>query len=261
MQLSNIEKYYNKFNEEHRLTTRHGIVEFSVSMEHIHRIIGNRKNLKILDVGAGTGRYSVELCHEGHEVTAVELVKRNLEVIRSKHEKIKTWQGNAMDLHFLEEKKFDLVICFGPMYHLHTEEERLKALEEIKRVTKPGGIVFCAYIMNEYAVLKYCFGENKIEEVLEKGGLTEDFHCVTFDEDLYSYVRLEDINEIQKKSGLERVAIFNQEGAADYMRRELNAMDEEAFKKFVEYTITISDRPELLGAGTHVVDVLKNSAS
>ena len=87
MQLSNIEKYYNKFNEEHRLTTRHGIVEFSVSMEHIHRIIGNRKNLKILDVGAGTGRYSVELCHEGHEVTAVELVKRNLEVIRSKHEK------------------------------------------------------------------------------------------------------------------------------------------------------------------------------
>lgn len=257
--MTNIEKYYNKFNEDHRLTTRHGIVEFSVSMEHIHRIIGDRKNLKILDVGAGTGRYSIELCHEGHEVTAVELVKRNLEVIRSKHEKIKTWQGNALNLSFLEAQKFDLVICFGPMYHLHTEEERLKAFEEIKRVTKKDGIILAAYIMNEYAVIQYCFGENKIKEVLEKGGLTEDFHCVTFDDDLYSYVRLDDINAIQQKSGLQRIGIFNQEGAADYMRRELNSMDEETFKKFIEYTIAVSDRPELLGAGSHVVDILKNS--
>ena len=256
--MTGIEKYYNKFNEEHRLTTRHGIVEFTVSMEHIQRIINGRSNLKILDVGAGTGRYSVELCHLGHEVTAVELVKRNLEVIRSKHEKIKTWQGNALDLSFLEEKKFDLVICFGPMYHLHTQKERLTALNEIKRVTKPGGTIMCAYIMNEYAVLNYCFCQNKINEVLEKGGLTQDFHCVTFDDDLYSYVRLEDINEIQKKSGLARTAIFNQEGAADFMRRELNSMDEETFKKFVEYTVSTSDRPELLGAGTHIVDVLKN---
>lgn len=257
--MTNIEKYYNKFNEEHRLTTRHGIVEFSTSLHHIKSVIGERKNLKILDVGAGTGRYSVELCHQGHDVTAVELVKRNLEVIRSKHEKIKTWQGNAMDLSFLDENKFDITICFGPMYHLHTEEERLKALEEIKRVTKPGGIIFIAYIMNEYALVQYCFGENKIKEVLEKGGLTEDFHCITQEEDLYSYLRLEDINEIQKKSGLERVKIFSQEGAADYMRRQLNAMDEETFNLFVKYTISISERPELLGAGSHIVDVLKNT--
>ena len=134
--MTNIEKYYNKFNEEHRLQTRHGLVEFATSMHHIQNVISGRKNLKILDVGAGTGRYSVELCHFGHEVTAVELVRRNLEVLRSKHEKIKTWQGNALDLSFLEENKFDITICFGPMYHLKTQEERLKALEEIRRVTK-----------------------------------------------------------------------------------------------------------------------------
>ena len=48
------------------------------------------------------------------------------------------------------------------------------------------------------------------------------------------------------------------QGAADYMRRELNAMDEATFRHFVDYTIAISQRPELLGAGTHVVDVLIN---
>lgn len=256
--MTNIEKYYNKFNEEHRLQTRHGLVEFATSMHHIQNVISGRKNLKILDVGAGTGRYSVELCHFGHEVTAVELVRRNLEVLRSKHEKIKTWQGNALDLSFLEENKFDITICFGPMYHLKTQEDRLKALEEIKRVTKKDGIIFAAYILNEYAVLQYCFGKNKIRELLEKGTLSDDFHCVTAPEDLYSYLRIEDINEIQHKSGLERIKMFSQEGAADFMRVQLNAMDEETFRLFTDYTISISERPELLGAGTHLVDVLRN---
>lgn len=256
--MTNIEKYYNKFNEDHRLQTRHGLVEFSTSMYHIQKMIDGRKNLKILDVGAGTGRYSVELCHLGHEVTAVELVRRNLEVLRSKHEKIKTWQGNALDLSFLEEDKFDISICFGPMYHLHTQEERLVALNQIKRVTKKNGIIFAAYILNDYAVIQYCFGKNKIKELLEQGAISEDFHCVTAPDDLYSYLRLEDINEIQKKSGLERVKMFSQEGAADYMRAQLNAMDEETFRLFIDYTISISERPELLGAGTHIVDVLRN---
>lgn len=257
--MTNIEKYYNKFNEEHRLYTRHGLVEFFTTMHHIQEIIGARRNLKILDVGAGTGRYSVEFCHSGHEVTAVELVRRNLEVLRSKHEKIKTWQGNALDLSFLEEDKFDIAICFGPMYHLHSQEERLKVLNEIKRVTKKDGTIFAAYILNEYALVQYCFGKNKVKELIENGSLSEDFHCISSPEDLYSYLRLEDINEIQQKSGLERVRIFSQEGPADYMRAQLNSMDEETFRLFVDYVISISGRPELLGAGTHIVDVLKNS--
>ena len=256
--MTNIEKYYNKFNEEHRLTTRHGTVEFSVSMHHIQELIAGRTGLKILDAGAGTGRYSVQLCHMGHDVTAVELVKRNLEVLRAKHEKIKTWQGNALDLSFLEENKFDITICFGPMYHLHTEEERCQVVEQLKRVTKKGGTIFIAYILNDYAILRYCFGEGKINQALQDGSVSPDFKCVTRPEDLYSYITLEEINRIRQKSTLERIKIFSQEGAADFMRRELNAMDEETFRHFVDYTISISERPELLGAGTHIVDVLRN---
>ncbi len=255
--MTNLEKYYNKFNEDHRLTTRHGLVEFKTTLHHIQNLIGDRKELEIADIGCGTGRYSIELCHQGHNLTAVELVKRNIEVLRSKHEKIKTWQGNALNLSFLDEGKFDITLCFGPMYHLHTKEERLTVIEQLKRITKPGGLIFIAYILNENAIIRYCFGENKINECIQNGWLTKDFHTITQENDLYSYVRLEDINEIQKASGLERVKIFSQEGAADYMRRELNAMDQETFSHFIEYTIAISERPELLGAGTHAVDVLK----
>lgn len=66
-----LEKYYNKFCEEKRLTRRHGNVEYITSMQYIHKYLEDKKNAKILDVGAGTGRYSVQLAHEGYDVTSL----------------------------------------------------------------------------------------------------------------------------------------------------------------------------------------------
>ena len=176
--MTNLEKYYNKFNEDHRLTTRHGIVEFTTSMKYIHDFIPDGEKLKILDVGAGTGRYSIALSREGHNVTAVELVERNLKVLESKHEHVNCWPGNAMDLSFLEDDTFDITLLFGPMYHLMSEEEKLKAFLEARRVTKNGGHIFVAYVMNDYSVITYCFKQNKIKECIEKKSLTEDFHQI-----------------------------------------------------------------------------------
>ncbi|MBQ0051597.1 MAG: class I SAM-dependent methyltransferase [Treponema sp.] len=266
-----LEKYYNKFKEDHRLTTRHGTVEFTVTMKYIHecieRVVSNipqnstsvvtTNSVKIADIGAGTGRYSVALSKEGHDVTAVELVQHNLDILRSKHENVKTWQGNAMDLHFLPDEAFDVTLLFGPMYHLHSVKDRLAAMNEAKRITKKGGYILVAYVMNEYAVLSYCFREGHINECIKNGTLTPDFHTITeIEKDLYCYTRLEDMNLLNEKAGLERVKIFAPDGAADYMRREINALDEESFQHFIEYQMAICERPELLGASSHTVDVL-----
>jgi len=257
--MTSLEKYYNKFNEDHRLTTRHGKVEFITSMKYIHEAINSlgRDNIKILDIGAGTGRYSLALNEEGYDVTAVELVKRNLDVLRAKHSNVKTWQGNAMDLHFLPDENFDIVLLFGPLYHLHTEDDKLKALSEAKRVMKADGRLLVAYVMNEYSVLTYCFKEGHIAECLEKGKLTNDFHGIFDDDDLYNYVRLEDINVLDEKSGLQRIKIIAADGAADYMRRKLNAMDENTFAHFVNFHLATCERLELLGASSHLVDIVK----
>lgn len=285
--MTNIEKYYNKFHEEHRLTTRHGQVEFRTTLHYIEEAIRwlsdaerrietdydwksvkNRADrvglglstspLKIADIGAGTGRYSVELCHRGYDVTAVELVKHNLEILRAKHENIKTWQGDARNLSFLDDKSFDITLLFGPLYHLHGDEEKLKALTEARRITKKGGIILVAYVMNEYSVISYCFKEHKWSEVAAKGGLSPDFHTICTEEDLYDYVRLEDIDRLNKAAGLERIKIISADGAADYMRRELNEMSEEEFQAFCDFQLAIAERPELVGAGSHCVDILKN---
>lgn len=261
--MTQLEKYYNKFNEDHRLTTRHGLVEFRVTMAFLHEIlqkvaVAGLSNVKIADIGAGTGRYSVALAREGYDVTAVELVKHNLDVLESKHEKVKCWPGDARNLSFLDDETFDVTLLFGPMYHLHGTEERLKALNEAKRITKKGGYILVAYVMNEYAVISYCFRQGKIKECLET--LTDDFHTITKEEkDLYCYTRLEDMNELNKLAGLKRVKIFAPDGAADYIRRELNALDEESFELFVKYQMKIAERADLLGASSHTVDVLINN--
>ncbi len=289
--MTKLEQYYNKFHEEHRLTTRHGQVEFSTSMHYIRECIGMlcgetaggsteqtggtvsadtakkctgdavtsdiTASIKIADIGAGTGRYSVELCHQGYDVTAVELVKHNLEILRNKHENIKTWQGDARSLNFLPDETFDIVILFGPLYHLHGDEEKLKALSEAARIVKKGGFILAGYVMNDYSVISYCFKNHKWAEVAAKGGLTADFHTICTEDDLYDYVRLSDINRIAEKSGLKRYKTVAVDGAADYMRRELNEMSEEEFSAFLEYQKQIAEMPEMLGASSHVVDILQ----
>ena len=82
---------------------------------------------------SGTGRYSVQLAGEGYDVTAVELVKYNLGILKSKKSSVKAYQGNALNLSRFEADQFDMVLVFGPMYHLYTKEDKVKALKEAKR--------------------------------------------------------------------------------------------------------------------------------
>lgn len=256
-EMTELEKYYNKFNEEKRLTRRHGMVEYITSMKYIHKYLETMENPKILDVGAGTGRYSVQLANEGYDVTAVELVKYNLGILKSKKSSVKAFQGTALNLSKFQDNSFDMTLIFGPMYHLYTFEDKLKALQEAKRVTKTGGIILVAYCMNEYSVLTYGFKENHIKESIADGKLSKDFHCISEKEDLYDYVRLEDIEKLDEAAGLSRVQIIATDGPANYMRPILNAMDEETFQLFIDYHLTTCERPELLGASAHTLDILR----
>lgn len=253
-----LEQYYNKFCEDKRLTRRHGNVEYVTSMKYIHRYLEGNKSAKILDVGAGTGRYSVSLANEGYDVTAVELVKYNLGILKSKKSFVKAYQGNALDLSRFDADSFDMTLLFGPMYHLYTAEDKVRALNEAKRVTKPGGVLLVAYCMNEYSILTYGFKENHIAESFENHKVSDDFHVCAKEEDLYDYVRLEDIDRINAMAGgLKRIQIVAADGPANYMRTVLNAMDEETYALFIRYHLSVCERMELLGASAHTLDILR----
>lgn len=257
MNEENLITYYNKFNEDKRLTHRHGIVEFNTTIKYILDILKTLDNPKIIDVGAGTGKYSIYLNYLGYDVTAVELVKHNLMTLKSKNKDIKSYLGNATNLSKFSDNSFDMVLLFGPLYHLITTEEKLKALKEAKRIVKNGGYILISYYMNEYAIITHGFKDNNILSAIKNNEVDNSFHITPKETDLYSMVRLEDINYLKDKLNLTRVKILSQDGPSDYIRKVINKMDDETFNIYLKYHLSTCERSELLGASSHVLDMLK----
>ncbi len=257
--MNELETYYGKFCEEKRLLSRHGQVEYRTTMTYIHKYL--KEGDSILDIGAGTGRYCVPLSEEGYTVEAIELVKYNLGMLKAKKSKVKAYQGSALDLSRYPDNHFDCTLLFGPMYHLFTKEDKIKALSEAKRVTKVNGILWVAYVMNEYSILVHGFRDNHILESIEQGKVDQSFQAKTTIDDLYSYTRLEQINELNKKVQLERLEIIAADGPADYMRPILNKMDEKTFETFMDYHLATCQRQDLIGASSHTVDILRKPES
>lgn len=257
MNEKNLINYYNKFNEDKRLTHRHGIVEYVTAMKYIHELLKKYDNPKIIEVGAGTGRYSVALASEGYDVTAVELIKHNLMTLKSKNSPVKAHLGNATNLSLFKDNSFDVVLLFGPMYHLIKKEDKLKALMEAKRIVKEDGLILISYYMNEYAIITHGFRDNNILDAIKNKEVDEKYHITPKETDLYSMVRLEDINELNKLTNLKRIKILAQDGPSDYIRPIINKMDNETFNEYIKYHLSTCERKELLGASSHVLDILK----
>ena len=74
--------FYNTYDEDRRLALKHGSVEFLTTMRYINKYI--RPGHRVLEIGAGTGRYSHALARQGYSVDAVELVQHNMDVFREK---------------------------------------------------------------------------------------------------------------------------------------------------------------------------------
>lgn len=244
-----LSEYYNKFNEDKRLDHRHGQVEFITSMKYINEYLS--ANDKIVDIGAGAGRYSIELKKKGYDVTAVELCRPNIGKIKVNDPTLKVVEANATDLSMFKDDEFDVAIMFGPMYHLYSKQDKLKALSEAKRITKK--YIFVTYIMNEYSVIEYAFKDNHYKEIKDK--LDENYHIDDKDA-LFFQVRIEDIDELNNECDLKLIKRFASDGPSDYMRSYINNMDEETFNAYIDFHLKTCERKELLGASSHVVDIL-----
>lgn len=254
-----LNEYYSRYDEEGRLLSQHGQVEYRTTMKYIRESLEGIADPAILEVGAGTGRYSVTLAEQGFRVTAVELIAHNLELLKAKldgSEPITVLQGNALDLSALPDDGFDLTLLLGPLYHLYTREDKLRALREAVRVTRPGGRILVAYCMNEPTVVQYVFGLNHLRETMELHMLTPDWHCISEPKDLFELVRTEDIAALDAELPVNRLKLVATDGATNFMREFIDAMDDGTFEKWMDYHFAVCERQDLIGASHHTLDII-----
>lgn len=192
--------FYNNYDEDNRLTVKHGTVEFITTIHYIDKYL--KPGDCVLEIGAGTGRYSHTLARKGYSVDAVELVEHNIEMFRKNTqtgEKISIMQGTALDLSAFPDSKYDITLLLGPLYHLYSIEDKQQALREAIRVTKPGGVIFAAYVISDGCLIDEGFhrGNINVAEYIKNGLLdAKTFAAKSEPKDLFELVRKEDIDEL-----------------------------------------------------------------
>ena len=254
-----LKDFYNNYDEDNRLLSRHGMVEYITTMKYIEKYL--KPNMRIIEIGAATGRYSHSLAQKGYRVDAVELLEHNIEIFRQNtlpDEPVTITQGNATDLSAFESDTYDITLLLGPMYHLYTEEDKLKALSEAIRVTKKGGVIFSAYCMGDASVLIYGFCKNEIYNLIEKCMLnTETFETFSEPWDIFELYRKEDIDKLRKNFNVTQLHYLATDGYANHMRQTLAEIDEQTYELFIKYHLATCERQDMTGYSNHTLDIFR----
>ena len=256
-----LNQFYTGYDEEGRLLTRYGRVEFETTMRYIRRYLP--ENARIIEIGAGTGRYSHTLAREGHTVDAVELVQHNIDQFiagTAEGERVTIRQGSACDLSAFPDDTYDVTLLLGPMYHLFTEAEKLAALSEAIRVTKPGGVIFVAYCMADPSILQFGFMKGNAPQLIEKGLLDPvTFKASSTPAELFELHRTEDIAALRSHFAVTPLHLIAADGYANHMRETVAAMDDEIFALYLQYHFATCERPDMLGLSHHTLDIFRKN--
>ncbi len=256
-----LKNYYTTHNEDARLTSRHGMVEFLTTVRYVEKYL--EQGMRILEIGAGTGRYSHYFARNGYYVDAVELMECNIEVFRANTrdgEKITVQQGDAVNLQNISSDQYDITLLLGPMYHLYTEEDKLAAMSEAIRVTKKGGIIFAAYCNNDMTVYSYGFLRGAFSRGEHNDLINFDtFKLSSTPEEVFALYRQENVNVLMSHFDTERLHYIGTDMLTWFIAGAVDEMDEKTYNLYIKYHFCICERKDMVGASSHMLDVFRKS--
>ena len=253
-----ISGFYGCIDEDARLSgSRHGQLEYATAMHYIRKYA--EKGSNILEIGAGTGRYSIALAKAGHHVTAVELVESNLAVLRQNSaglSSLAAYQGDATDLSRFADNSFDVTLLFGPMYHLYDNRDVHRALDEAIRVTRPGGVILTAFL-SVHAILFNNYLNGRL-----LAGLQENFDDASrirhFEEQLFTGYDVAEFEALFMDKPVCHIVtaaadsiLELAEGRGDF------AMSDGEFAAFAAHHLATCEIRELLGCSSHLLHICR----
>ncbi|MBR6382149.1 MAG: class I SAM-dependent methyltransferase [Lachnospiraceae bacterium] len=227
-----------------------------------------RPGSTILDIGGGPGHYSVHYARQGHAVTLFDLSDENVRFAKKKARqygvKITAMQGNALDLSAFPEDSFDIVFLMGPLYHLMEEENRKKAIREATRVLRPGGYLFCSFILLYGGVI---FGARELQNTILMPKEQPFYEAAARGESLaleaFTYAYMTTVPDakalLASIDGLRTETVFGQESILSPYRKELKESPKKVRDAWYEYALRYCEKEEYLTHTEHLMIVSRKS--
>ena len=253
-----IRGFYGKYDEDGRLQrSRHGQLEYAVTMNYIHRFAAPGDS--VLEVGAGTGRYSIALAKEGMDVTAVDLLESNLALLRENSkglEHLRTFKGDATNLSGFADQAFDVTLVLGPLYHLYEKEDIHKAIDEAIRVTKKNGVILFAFI-SVFGIMyaNYFYGRWAAGQ---QENFTGDYKVRHFKEQLFTGYDVAEFEELFDEKPIQWITTTGTDGIIESIEDWADfSITDKDFPAFVNWYLAFSEKRELLGNTNHLLYICR----
>jgi SAM-dependent methyltransferase len=184
--ISDIAAFYdNNLESEHTRLERHPL-EYELTWRYLDKYLPAQGS--ILEIGAATGRYTLELARRGYQVTAVDLSAVESGHCRQRiaqaglQRQVQLVVADARDLGAVSGRGFDAVLLMGPLYHLVELADRRKALQQAFERLRAGGLIFSAFI-SRFGIFcdlikdhpDWIQGQAEVRSILERGRDPHDF--------------------------------------------------------------------------------------
>jgi SAM-dependent methyltransferase len=260
-----IEHYTDEVDEGERIAAGFGQLELVRVQEVVRRHL-LPGSLRILDVGGGTGIHAEWLAADGHVVHVVDPVPRHVEQA-ALLEGVTSELGDARRLS-AADGSVEVVLLFGPLYHLTDPEDRSRALGEAARVVRSGGLVFVA------AVSKFA----SLFDGLARGLLFEPGFPAIVERDLREgehrnpdrlphrfttahFHHPEALRAEISAAGLDVVDLVGVEGLAGWLPHLADRWDDPEARELILYSArAVETEPSLLGLSAHLLAVARRPA-
>ncbi len=249
-------------NEWHRLE-RHR-VEYGVTMKALEEYLP-APPAKIVDIGGGPGRYSIEIARRGYDVTLVDLSAKCLEFARSKAAEAgvqlaQIIHADARDLAMLPDAGFDAVLLMGPLYHLLERQQRVQAVQEAHRILRPGGIVFAAAITRNIMVMAAAAIDveyiakcrKQLESVLTTGIFRKELENQFPDA---WFCRPDEVPPLMAEGGFGSLELMNTEALVYQLEAKIHAAPDDLHSQWIDLLYRLCRDPAVLGSGGHLLYV------
>jgi ubiquinone/menaquinone biosynthesis C-methylase UbiE len=256
--------HYEPGVEKQRLATW-GRLEFIRTTEILSRYLPTQPAV-IADVGGGPGAYALWLATQGHEVHLLDPMALHVEQARQASAALEKGglasaeQGDARELPFADQS-VDVALLLGPLYHLVEEEDRLRALEEARRILRPGGLLAAAAISrfaSTYDGLTRGFlAEPEFAAIVECDVRDGQHRNPKRHPDWFTTAYFHHPNELRdevRSAGFDVDALLAVEGPAGWLSDLSAWLDDDARRDVLLTAVQrVESEPSLLGASAHLL--------